>query len=86
MLCIVGASWGTELWSSDWPADASSPADILTLGDSVVEVMLGVYAVDAAELEAERGEVLRCISRLLSEGPLPYPLVIGARRAPAVEE
>ena len=43
------------------PDDPSRPADILKLGDKLVDVMLGVYAVDAMDAEPDRGEEFRCI-------------------------
>ena len=45
-----------------WPADPSIPADVLGLGERLVECMLGVYAAEAMELETDRGEALRCTS------------------------
>jgi hypothetical protein len=70
------------------PADPSRPADVLRFGDRLVEVRLGVYAVDAVELATDRGEVLRCASPVCEMptgryGPVPE---CGREPAPAVDE
>jgi len=63
MLCPVG-SICTRM--SPCPADPSSPADGLILGDILVDKLLGarfgVYARVAAELATDRGDALRCVS------------------------
>lgn len=43
------------------PDDPSKPADILKLGDKLVDVILGVYTAEAIDAATDRGGVFRCI-------------------------